>query len=230
MSGRRPQRSRRGPARRRGFTLIEVMISMSILAVGLLGVLQMQVLASAQNGIARRTMQAAAILRDFQETVRSVPWQDARFTPSAGCLKLSEVAELHEDGIGNRAAPSAPFHYTALNGDDPNAASVGAVTGALGTMAGAKPYRGQAALAFLPESDGGAALGRRGYQLAWNVTGIDTNGDGQDDCEARLIQFVVRFQVGQSDRWRSYVGHVMQYNPEIILPGGMFDSSRMEAW
>lgn len=203
---------------------------MSILAVGLLGVLQMQVLASAQNGVARRTTQAAAILRDFQETARNIPWNDARFAAAPGCSLLSAVEELKEDSIGNQAVPSTPFHYTALNSTDPDAAQVGERTGGLGAMTGAKPYRGQAALAFLPKAEGGAELGRRGYQLAWNVIGIDTNGDGQDACEARLIQFVVRFQVGQSSRWRSYVGHVMQYNPEIILPGGMFDSSRMEAW
>lgn len=231
MTMRRPQTRRqtgRRAARRRGFTLIEVMVSMSILAVGLLGVLQMQVLASAQNGVARRTTQAAALLRDFQESARSIAWNDPRFAPSGGCQAFGSLAKFDEDTIGNKAVPNEPLQYTALQPDDPNASSVGAITAALGPMADARAYRGMAAQAFLPVSEEGAGLGSRGYQLAWNVRPVDTDGDGA--CEARMIQFTVRFQVAQTDNWRSYVGHVMQYDPNVILPGGMFDASRMEAW
>ncbi|HLT29876.1 MAG TPA: prepilin-type N-terminal cleavage/methylation domain-containing protein [Myxococcaceae bacterium] len=231
MNGRRPQNRRRHrprAARRRGFTLIEAMVSMSILAVGLLGVLQMQVLASAQNGIARRTTQAAALLRDFQESARSIPWDDPRFAPGGGCSTLASLEAFDEDTVGNEVVPNALFQFTALHPSDPHAGSVGARTGALGVMDDARPYRGLAAQAFMPVSEGGAGLGSRGYQLAWNVVPVDTNGDGT--CEARIIQFAVRFQVGQSDNWRSYVGQVMQYDPQVILPGGMFDAARMEAW
>ena len=228
MTQQTPQR--RPTSRRRGFTLVEVLISMGILAVAILGALQMQVLASQQNGLARRTTMAAALLRDFQETAQALPWGDPRLLPGgAACTDLAGVQFLSEDLLGNDPAPAVMLDYTAMAGSDPLASSVAMNAGALESIGGAAEYRGLARQAFRPTGQGGQALGTRGYQLGWRVTPVDTNGDGACD-EARLVEVAVRVQVGQSANWRSYVGQFMQYDPTTLLTGGGFDPSRMEAW
>lgn len=224
MTQQTPQRRRM--TRRRGFTLVETLISMGILAVALLGALQMQAVASRQSGLARRTTQAAALLRDFQETAQALPWGDPRLLPTAACTDLETHAYLSEDALGNAPTPTLTLDYTAMDAGDPLAGEVGTTTGGL-ELTGGAVYRGMAQRAFSAGA-GGQRLGSRGYQLGWRVTPVDTNGDA--DCEARLVEVAVRVQVGQSARWRTYVGQFMQYNPATILSGGGFDPARMEAW
>lgn len=216
--------------RRRGFTLVEVMISMGILAVAILGALQMQVMASKQNGLGRRTTQAAALLRDFQETAQALPWGDPRLMPGAAqCRPLAAVVFLDEDRLRNAPAPAETLDYTAMVDSDPLASSVAMNTNALAAVNGAVEYRGIARQAFQPVSEGGQGLGSRGYQLGWRVSPVDTNSDGSCD-EARLVEVVVRVQVGQGTNWRTFVGRFMQYDPSALLSAGAFDPARMEAW
>lgn len=72
------------PARRRqGLTLLEVMISLSILAFGLLAMLAMQASALKQGRYGRHTTLAAQVARDQMELLQRVPWADARIQPTA---------------------------------------------------------------------------------------------------------------------------------------------------
>lgn len=71
-----PARSRRRG--QSGLSLLEVMISLSILAVGLLAMLAMQASAMKQGRYGRHTTLAAQIARDEMELLKRVPWNDAR--------------------------------------------------------------------------------------------------------------------------------------------------------
>jgi prepilin-type N-terminal cleavage/methylation domain-containing protein len=64
-----------GRARRRsGMTLIEVMIAIALLAVGVAGMIAIQVLAMRDEAIAREDNEASRIVRDVLEQVQRMPF------------------------------------------------------------------------------------------------------------------------------------------------------------
>jgi len=67
---------RRNPAHRRagGFSLLEVVIAMAILAFGLLTLALMQIQALKQGAVGRHTGDAAAVARTYLEQAHRVPW------------------------------------------------------------------------------------------------------------------------------------------------------------
>lgn len=74
-------------ARRRrdgGFTLVEVMIAMAVLAVGLLSVALMQLQALQGGRQGRHSTQAAVIARDQMETFQRLAWNDPQLNPTGG--------------------------------------------------------------------------------------------------------------------------------------------------
>lgn len=81
----RPTRTavrRRADRRRRGMTLIEVMISTMLLAVGVAGMIAIQVLAMRDEAIAREDNEASRIARDVLEQVHRMPFGSVM--PTAG--------------------------------------------------------------------------------------------------------------------------------------------------
>jgi type IV pilus assembly protein PilV len=62
-----------------GFSLIELLIAMSILAVGLLATVTMQVTALQRDGFAQRTTEAAALSRGAMDDLMSRPGGDVFF-------------------------------------------------------------------------------------------------------------------------------------------------------
>jgi prepilin-type N-terminal cleavage/methylation domain-containing protein len=58
----------------RGFSLIEAMAALAIFSIGLLGVLHMNVLASQQNGLARRQSTASKVARDLVDAFERLPY------------------------------------------------------------------------------------------------------------------------------------------------------------
>ena len=94
----------------RGFSLIEAMAALAIFSIGLLGVLHMNVLASQQNGLARRQSTASKIARDLVDAFERVPFHHAllsaestidpsdprftRFDEADGRVKLSDAVAL----------------------------------------------------------------------------------------------------------------------------------------
>ncbi|WNG40470.1 prepilin-type N-terminal cleavage/methylation domain-containing protein [Archangium minus] len=64
-------------SRLRGFSLIESMAALVVFTIGILGVLQMNVLASQQNGLARRQSTASKIARDMVDAFERLPFEHA---------------------------------------------------------------------------------------------------------------------------------------------------------
>lgn len=61
-----------------GFTLIETMIAMAILAIGILAVASMQITAFQGNRAARRQTEAVALAAQQLEELAALPYDDAR--------------------------------------------------------------------------------------------------------------------------------------------------------
>lgn len=176
--------------RRRGATLLEVIVSMAVFGVGVLGVIQAQVLVAQQNGLSRRHSRAAAVLRDFVETVQRWEYADLRLRPpgGVGCLTLPQSDyPLTDAMLGSDMIPGVKFGYTATPVTVPNAANEGDTVSAL-TLSGTLPYDG---LAQELLSSGGEA---DRYQLLWSVRDVDTNAT-MAGCEARLVSVAVRYPI-----------------------------------
>lgn len=207
----------KAPRRSRGFSLIEVMVSAAILAIGVLGVAQLQVLASAQNGVARRTARAASVLRDFTEAATRWSWSDPRLQPNGGCAAYSTAMQLTPGALGAARAPGVVFQYTALPDTTPDVAQIGTTAGAL--TLGGMPYPGNAegVLAELAAAD---------YQLGWTVWQLDGNGNLTDGCESRLVNVAVRFRIANTNQYKNLVTEFIQYNssslfPPSVMPDGL---------
>lgn len=74
----------RTPARRAGFSLVEVMVALGVLAFGLLTLAVMQLQAINQGSRGRHTTFAAAIGRSALEQVHRVPWAVLDATQTLG--------------------------------------------------------------------------------------------------------------------------------------------------
>jgi prepilin-type N-terminal cleavage/methylation domain-containing protein len=96
--------------RARGFSLVEALAALAIFSIGILGVLQMNVLASQQNGLARRQSTASKIARDLVDSFERLPFDHAllstestidpadprfaRFDETDGRVKLADAVAL----------------------------------------------------------------------------------------------------------------------------------------
>ena len=67
----------------RGFTLIETMIAITLLSVGILGLLAMQVTSTTTTFKARRMTQAAMQVSDRQEKLMARAYDDATLAPGS---------------------------------------------------------------------------------------------------------------------------------------------------
>jgi prepilin-type N-terminal cleavage/methylation domain-containing protein len=198
---------------RRGFSLVEAMISMAILTVGILGVAQVQVLAAAQNGVGRRTSVAASIARDFVESVQRWEFDDPRLAAPACGTQLTTNFPITEDLLGYEREPSVRLGFTA---SDPSVSSTasdeGDVTNAL-TLDVAL-YDGRA-LAQVLDPDGTR------YQLVWSVRAINpSNPAATIDCSAREVSVAVRYPI-LGDRFGNVVTTTIVYDRSQVTFGGL---------
>lgn len=84
--------TRRPGSRSAGFSLIEVMISLGILAFGLLSLAAMQIQALKQGSAGHHTTDAASIGRTYLEQVQRLPWTTLTTTRDAGGWQAPSTA------------------------------------------------------------------------------------------------------------------------------------------
>jgi prepilin-type N-terminal cleavage/methylation domain-containing protein len=103
------------PRAARGFTLVEVMITLVILAFGLLTLAAMQLAAMKQGSAGRHTSDGAAIARSYLEQAARQPWATLTAAQGAGWVDPVWANEPSAQITVNRpggAAASTEHAYT----------------------------------------------------------------------------------------------------------------------
>jgi prepilin-type N-terminal cleavage/methylation domain-containing protein len=109
---------------RTGFTLIEMLFAMAILAGGLLAMLAVQVQALKQGRYGRHTSEAMQIARDQMETLMRLPWDDAGAQPTAWTAPAAiDVMVQGEGGASAQQTFSVSWRIQAA-AFEPNARTV----------------------------------------------------------------------------------------------------------
>ena len=94
----------------KGFTLIETMIAMAILAIGLLAVASMQITAFQGNRAARLQTEAVALAAQQLEELGALPYDDARL--ASGSHSESGVGPAGQYDLEWQIAPDSPLPET----------------------------------------------------------------------------------------------------------------------
>jgi prepilin-type N-terminal cleavage/methylation domain-containing protein len=91
-------RERRG---RGGFTLLEVMIALTLMAFGVLSLAALQLLVMDYAARGRSMSQASAIAQTQMEQLQRLRWTDAGMQPTGGFAGPATIAVTIEDGATN---------------------------------------------------------------------------------------------------------------------------------
>lgn len=83
------RRTTRRERTRAGFTLLEVLIALTVLAFGLLGLAAMQIYSLQTGRESKHLMQATMVAQDRMETVQYLPWGSV--PPTGGWTTLTPV-------------------------------------------------------------------------------------------------------------------------------------------
>lgn len=84
---------KRAPRRERGFTILEVLVAMGIMAIGMVGILALQKTATEASGYARRATEAAVLAEDRIEQLRTEPLPTAASTNGADVVNAAGIAD-----------------------------------------------------------------------------------------------------------------------------------------
>jgi prepilin-type N-terminal cleavage/methylation domain-containing protein len=113
-------RRRASPRTRGGFTLIEVMFALAILAGGLLAMLMVQTQALKQGRYGRHTTDAMQVARDQMELFMRLPWAAAAVQPTNWTAPTAvALAVQNENGAQTQQSFDVSWRITAA-GFDPN--------------------------------------------------------------------------------------------------------------
>lgn len=186
--------SPRTSRRTRGMSLIETMLALAVFSIGLLGLLQLNVVASGQNGMAMRESVAAKVGRDIAASMERLPYGHSAFSPS----------DLFFDAALDRDEPGAPENaaFKSLEGTDNSLHRLS------DTYPGERPLLTAAEIAT--QSD----LSGTGLDVGWRTQRI-LNGATE---EGTRILIMIRFR-NPAGQWKQINFWTLKYNPAGLTMG-----------
>jgi prepilin-type N-terminal cleavage/methylation domain-containing protein len=91
----------------RGNTLIESMVALVVFSIGILGIMQLNVMASGQNGLAKRQTNAARITRDLIDSFERIPYNHPALAVSGMDFRTNTDFLNHQVTTGMRRLSDA---------------------------------------------------------------------------------------------------------------------------
>jgi prepilin-type N-terminal cleavage/methylation domain-containing protein len=177
---RRPAHQERA---RRGFTLIEALIALAVMAIGLLGLASLQVVGVRANHFGRKMALASALVRDLADTVQRWDYGDARLAaPRPIVTSTTDTTITSRWDMGRATTASYTADYAEQAGDA-NATNQGQLT--------AVNYDGLLATRIDPDYADAATV-PVGVKRYWNVFTVDVSGSGAS--QGKLVQIIVRWR------------------------------------
>lgn len=158
-------------------TLIEAMITISVLLVGLLALSSLQVTAIATSHLGSRMAQATALANDLAGNIKAWDYADPRLNPVATYTTFNTAALIAGWEMGHAAAATQQAQYSDVTPDS-NATN----PGALGVSDGG--FQGLAS-----DINGDA---KPDFTRYWNVYAMDLNNTGTPN--GKLVQIIVRWR------------------------------------
>jgi type IV pilus assembly protein PilV len=174
----------------RGFSLVEALAALAVFSVGLLGVLHMNVLASQQNGVARRQSTASKLGRDLVDAFERLPYDHP-------LLANESTLAPNAPAFANIDAPEGRVWLS-------NALTVSAGRPLLGAAQAIASIEGRT-----PTRPTGI------YEVAWRTTPVK---DSHGETEARRILVMVRFPT-TGGTYKQINMWTMKFNPAVMGQG-----------
>lgn len=174
----------------RGVTLIESMAAMVVFTIGIIGVMQMNVLASRQNNLARSRTIAAKIARDVADAFERLPFNHPLLSQPTGL-------DINTDEFYNMDNPDGLVRME----------NVEALT-ATGIDMERRPFMGASAAAFSSEGD------NTFYEVAWRVARI-LNPERNNEPDQKRILVMVRYPTTGTST-RTVATWAIKADPEIV--------------
>ncbi len=186
----------------RGVSLIETMMAMVVFVVGILGVMQMNVLASQQNNVARGEATASKIARDIIQAFERLPYDHPLFDKQKDLRHTDPTFTNFELATGR----------TLLSNAD-----------TLTQASDARPLVSAAQAMVTVESAVANRSGFGNYEVAWRAGPIfELSPDGTENpnvIEARVIVVMVRFRT-VGGNFRQVNLWTVKYDPAAVIGAG----------
>ncbi|MCZ7526128.1 MAG: prepilin-type N-terminal cleavage/methylation domain-containing protein [Acidimicrobiia bacterium] len=187
-----------GPAREAGFSLVEVIAAVSILAVALLGLASSMGMGLKSVALGRQRQTASEIANARIEHLRNVPYES---------LEL-DVAPVHDDD------PEHPSHLVSADGSGYDPSGTGVY----------EPLIVSAGGDGVPHIEDPVQVGETVMEIYQYITWVDDPGiPGTEDL--RRVAVVVKFKAPAVDGTTHTLGVSSLFTPGTVTLGGETDSS-----
>jgi type IV pilus assembly protein PilV len=185
------------PHHPRGVSLIEAMMAMVVFVLGILGVMQMNILASQQNNVARGEATASKIARDLVQAFDRLPFNHPLFEHQTSVLHTTAEFTNFENTTGRFLLRDAETL----------------------TVAGsARPLVSAAMATVTVETAATNRSGFGNYEVAWRAAPIYA-AENPLLVEGRVIVVMVRFRtVGGT--FRQVNMWTVKYDPAAVIGAG----------
>lgn len=195
-----------------GFSLIETTIAMLVLGIGILGVMNLQIIGARMTHMSNHLMQATTLAHDLAENVSMWGYLDTRLAVPSGRTAVSALSAVtgilglgHTQTLTGSQMADYSENVNTIGTTTPDASV--SIAGVLGTATGAAAYDG-----FSADVDNDGQLDFARY---WNVYPLDADADGVED--GKLIVVTIRWHEPgfAASQWRTIQESVFKTNPLV---------------